>query len=120
MQWIQFVLILMGQCSFFTCHLYEYHFIQEGKTWEEAQSYCREHFTDLATVSDMRDVERLTNSSQTTGAWIGLRSINERDIKVWHWSLPGGSTILQNVIQNVDLNGIQMSRTMQVSILRTV
>ncbi|XP_034001457.1 C-type mannose receptor 2-like [Trematomus bernacchii] len=89
MQWIQFVLILMGQCSFFTCDLYEYHFIQEGKTWDEAQSYCREHFTDLATVSDMRDVERLTNSSQTTGAWIGLRSINEGDIKVWHWSLPG-------------------------------
>ncbi|XP_034001453.1 macrophage mannose receptor 1-like [Trematomus bernacchii] len=89
MQWIQFVLILMGQCSFFTCDLYEYHFIQEGKTWEEAQSYCREHFTDLATVSDMRDVERLTNSSQTTGAWIGLRSINESDIKEWHWSLPG-------------------------------
>jgi len=37
----------------------------------------------------MRDVDRLTNSSQTTGAWIGLRSFNERDIKVWHWSLPG-------------------------------
>ncbi|XP_034001477.1 macrophage mannose receptor 1-like isoform X2 [Trematomus bernacchii] len=89
MQWIQFVLILMGQCSFFTCDLYEYHFIQEGKTWDEAQSYCREHFTDLATVSDMRDVERLTNSSQTTDAWIGLRSINEGDIKVWHWSLSG-------------------------------
>ncbi|KAK1890345.1 Macrophage mannose receptor 1 [Dissostichus eleginoides] len=89
MQWILFVLILMGQCSFFTCHLYEYHFIQEEKSWDEAQKYCREHFTDLATVSDMRDVERLTNSSQTTDAWIGLRSINERDIKEWHWSLPG-------------------------------
>ncbi|KAI4797297.1 hypothetical protein KUCAC02_025193 [Chaenocephalus aceratus] len=89
MQWSLFVLLLMGQCSFSTCHLYEYHFIQEGKTWEEAQGYCREHFTDLATVSDMRDVERLTNSPQTTDAWIGLRSINERDIKEWHWSLPG-------------------------------
>ncbi|KAK1889602.1 Aggrecan core protein [Dissostichus eleginoides] len=89
MQWSLFVLILMGQCSFFTCHLYEYHFIPEGNSWDEARSYCREHFTDLATVSDMRDVERLTNSSQTTDAWIGLRSINERDIKEWHWSLPG-------------------------------
>ncbi|KAL3046041.1 hypothetical protein OYC64_004117 [Pagothenia borchgrevinki] len=89
MQWSLFVLILMGQCSFFTCDLYEYHFIQEGKTWEEAQSYCREHFTDLATVSDMRDVERLTNSSQTIGAWIGLRSINEKMIKEWRWSQPG-------------------------------
>ncbi|KAL3046144.1 hypothetical protein OYC64_004202 [Pagothenia borchgrevinki] len=89
MQWSLFVLILMGQCSFFTCHLYEYHFIQEEKSWDEAQSYCRENFTDLATVSDMRDVERLTNSSQNTDAWIGLRSINESDIKEWHWSLPG-------------------------------
>ncbi|KAI4788942.1 hypothetical protein KUCAC02_035531 [Chaenocephalus aceratus] len=77
MQWSLFVLLLMGQCSFSTCHLYEYHFIQEAKTWEEARSYCRQHFTDLATVSDMRDVKRLTNSPQTTGAWIGLRSINE-------------------------------------------
>ncbi|KAI4808583.1 hypothetical protein KUCAC02_000640 [Chaenocephalus aceratus] len=89
MQWSLFVLILMGQCSFSTCHLYEYHFIREGQSWEEAQSYCREHFTDLATVSDMRDVERLTNPPQTTDAWIGLRSINERDIKEWHWSLSG-------------------------------
>ncbi|KAI4797298.1 hypothetical protein KUCAC02_025194 [Chaenocephalus aceratus] len=89
MQWSLFVLLLMGQCSFSTCHLYEYHFIQEGKTWEEARGYCREHFSDLATMSDMRDVKRLTNSPQTTGAWIGLRSINERDIKEWHWSLPG-------------------------------
>ncbi|XP_071062733.1 L-selectin-like [Pseudochaenichthys georgianus] len=51
MQWSLFVLILMGQCSFSTCHLYEYHFIREGQSWEEAQSYCREHFTDLATVT---------------------------------------------------------------------
>ncbi|KAL3046157.1 hypothetical protein OYC64_004214 [Pagothenia borchgrevinki] len=89
MQWSLFVLILMGQCSFFTCDLYEYHFIPERKTWDEAQRYCRQKYTDLATVSDMRDLKRLTNSSETTVAWIGLRSINESDIKEWHWSLPG-------------------------------
>ncbi|KAJ4942173.1 hypothetical protein JOQ06_012039 [Pogonophryne albipinna] len=88
MQWFLFVLILIGQCSFFTCHLYEYHFIQERKSWDDAQSYCREKYTDLATVSDMGDLERLTNPPQTD-AWIGLRSINEADIKEWHWSLPG-------------------------------
>ncbi|KAL3056021.1 hypothetical protein OYC64_018680 [Pagothenia borchgrevinki] len=88
MQWSLFVLILMGQCSFFTCHLYEYHFIQEEKTWDKAQSYCRENFTDLATVSNMRDVERLTNPSQTKGAWIGLHSLPGTE-RSWHWSLPG-------------------------------
>ncbi|XP_010764422.1 C-type mannose receptor 2-like [Notothenia coriiceps] len=82
MQWSLFVLILMGQCFIFKCHLYEYHFIQKEMSWDEARSYCREHFTDLATVSDMRDVERLRNSSQTTDAWIGLH-------KPWRWSLPG-------------------------------
>ncbi|KAK1889999.1 Macrophage mannose receptor 1 [Dissostichus eleginoides] len=80
MQWSLFVLILMGQCSFFTCHLYEYHFIQEEKSWDDAQSYCREHYTDLATVSNMRDMKRLTNPSKNKDAWIGLHSM-------WHWSL---------------------------------
>ncbi|XP_063751373.1 C-type mannose receptor 2-like, partial [Eleginops maclovinus] len=87
MQWSLFVLFLMGQCSLFTCHLYEYHFIQEEKSWDEAQKYCREHYTDLATVSNMRDLERLRNSSQTTDAWIGLHSISAE--RSWHWSLPG-------------------------------
>ncbi|KAL3046202.1 hypothetical protein OYC64_004248 [Pagothenia borchgrevinki] len=88
MQWSLFVLILMGQCFIFTCHLYEYHFIQKEMPWDEAQSYCRENYTDLATVSDMRDVERLRNSSQTTGAWIGLQTKTEGN-KPWRWSLPG-------------------------------
>ncbi|KAI9524327.1 hypothetical protein NQZ68_018009 [Dissostichus eleginoides] len=88
MQWSLFVLILMGQCSFFTCHLYEYHFIQDKMSWKEAKKYCREHYTDLATVSNMRDVERLTKPSQTTEAWIGLHSISRTE-KSWHWSLPG-------------------------------
>ncbi|KAL7375180.1 hypothetical protein ABVT39_013275 [Epinephelus coioides] len=59
MQWSLFLLLLMGQCSFFMCHLHEYHFVEEKKTWTEAQQYCREHHTDLATVSDMTDMERL-------------------------------------------------------------
>ncbi|KAK1889184.1 L-selectin [Dissostichus eleginoides] len=82
MQWILFVLILMGQCSFFTCHLYEYHLIKDKKSWIEAQSYCREKYTDLATVSNMRDLERLTEE-----AWIGLHS--KKSVPSGHWSLPG-------------------------------
>ncbi|XP_044040845.1 macrophage mannose receptor 1-like [Siniperca chuatsi] len=88
MQWSLFLLILMGQCSFFTCHLYEYHFIEEKKSWDEAQSYCRENYRDLATVSNMTDMERLCDSTMKQDeAWIGLYSNpgNRR----WHWSLPG-------------------------------
>ncbi|XP_042368633.1 macrophage mannose receptor 1-like [Plectropomus leopardus] len=89
MQWSLFVLVLMGQCCFFVCELYEYHFIEEKKTWEEARKYCRDHYTDLATVSNMTDMKRLNYSAQKgNGAWIGL--YNETDAnRMWHWSLPG-------------------------------
>uniref|UniRef100_A0A8C4DJH9 C-type lectin domain-containing protein n=1 Tax=Dicentrarchus labrax TaxID=13489 RepID=A0A8C4DJH9_DICLA len=74
-------------CSFFTCHLSEYHF---NKTWDEAQKYCREKHTDLATVYDMTDMKRLRDSTEKQEAvWIGLRSNPETDNRTWHWSLPG-------------------------------
>uniref|UniRef100_I3K0I1 C-type lectin domain-containing protein n=1 Tax=Oreochromis niloticus TaxID=8128 RepID=I3K0I1_ORENI len=89
MHWILFLHILMGQCCFFTCRLYEYHFIAENKSWYEAQRYCREKYTDLAKVFDMTDMSRLRNSTQNQGeAWIGLNN-NTGGNRMWHWSLPG-------------------------------
>ncbi|XP_040887292.1 macrophage mannose receptor 1-like [Toxotes jaculatrix] len=89
MQWNVFLLILMGQCSVFTCSmLYEYHFNDETKTWAEAQSYCKEKYTDLATVYDMADMKKLIMANNGKEAWIGL--YNENDSKrTWQWSLPG-------------------------------
>ncbi|XP_055358457.1 putative C-type lectin domain family 20 member A [Betta splendens] len=90
MQRTLFLVILMGQCSFSTCSLYQYHFIRENKTWYEAQTYCRETYTDLATVSDMTDMRRLCSSTQNQDeAWIGLHSYPGRENRKWHWSLPG-------------------------------
>ncbi|XP_030609380.1 snaclec stejaggregin-B subunit beta-1-like [Archocentrus centrarchus] len=85
MRWIPFLLILIGQCCSCMCRLYEYHFVEEKKTWGEAQKYCREKYTDLAKVFDMVDVRRLCNSTQNQGeAWIGLN--NTGGNKMWHWS----------------------------------
>ncbi|KAF3697761.1 Macrophage mannose receptor 1 [Channa argus] len=90
MQWILVLLSLMGQCSFFTCRHYDYHFIKENKTWDEAQKYCRENYTDLATVSNMTDMKRLINSIESQDeAWIGLHSYPGNGSRKWHWSLPG-------------------------------
>ncbi|XP_071315514.1 C-type mannose receptor 2-like [Trachinotus anak] len=90
MQWSLFPLILMGHYSFFTCHLYEYHFIGENKTWHEAQLYCREKYTDLATVYDMTDMKRLNDSVKTPPeAWIGLYNETGEEKRKWRWSLPG-------------------------------
>ncbi|XP_070786297.1 C-type mannose receptor 2-like [Enoplosus armatus] len=89
MQWSLF-LLLMGQCSFFTCRLYEYHVIEESKTWKDAQTHCREHHTDLATVYDVTDMTRLRDSTKNQDeAWIGLYSNPGGDNRRWHWSLPG-------------------------------
>ncbi|XP_028443656.1 macrophage mannose receptor 1-like [Perca flavescens] len=83
MQWSLFVFIVMGQCSSIGGQLCDYHFIGEKKTWKGAQEYCRKNHTDLATVSNEADMQRLQNHPKyQAGAWIGL----QRD---WRWSQPG-------------------------------
>ncbi|CAJ1086083.1 C-type mannose receptor 2-like [Xyrichtys novacula] len=57
-------------------------------TWSEAQEYCREHYTDLATVSNMTDLRRLRDLTDKE-AWIGLYSQPGKDNRMWHWSQPG-------------------------------
>ncbi|XP_039897022.1 C-type mannose receptor 2-like isoform X2 [Simochromis diagramma] len=102
MQWSLYLLILMGQCCLFTCCLYEYHFIEENKSWSEAQKYCREKYTDLAKVFDMTDMNRLRNSAQNQGeAWIGLNN-NTGGNRTWHWSLPGVEYIHNDSSWNLD------------------
>ncbi|KAG7221458.1 hypothetical protein INR49_017227 [Caranx melampygus] len=82
------VLVDIGHCSILTCHLYDYHFINKSKTWDEAKSYCRDKHTDLAIVYNMSDMKRLQCSAGSSPeAWIGLR--NRTGEKMWRWSLPG-------------------------------
>uniref|UniRef100_A0A087XKR4 C-type lectin domain-containing protein n=1 Tax=Poecilia formosa TaxID=48698 RepID=A0A087XKR4_POEFO len=68
----------------------KFHYINENKTWTEAQQYCREKHTDLVTVTNMKDMKRLINISakDKSEAWIGLTSKPEFT-RTWYWSLPG-------------------------------
>ncbi|XP_032439673.1 C-type mannose receptor 2-like [Xiphophorus hellerii] len=90
MQWSLILLFLMAQCCFIDCQLYEFHYINENKNWTEAQQYCREKHTDLATVTNMKAMKRLINISagDQSEAWIGLISKPEFT-RTWFWSLSG-------------------------------
>ncbi|XP_058614126.1 macrophage mannose receptor 1-like [Onychostoma macrolepis] len=75
----------------FVCHggellPYIYHYINASMSWPEAQSYCRERFTDLATVDSIADVNRLVNivdAGYNGSVWIGLKKGTQ---KRWGWS----------------------------------
>ncbi|XDV38534.1 hypothetical protein PO909_007909, partial [Leuciscus waleckii] len=62
------------------------HFVNDSKTWTEAQRYCRQNYTDLATIDNMEEMNSLINTvngSYTGSAWIGLYD----DVNSWRWSL---------------------------------
>ncbi|KAL1253174.1 hypothetical protein QQF64_017867 [Cirrhinus molitorella] len=64
----------------------QYHFVNESKTWTEAQIFCRQNYTDLATIDNMEEMNRLINTvngSYNSSAWIGLYD----DVNSWRWSL---------------------------------
>ncbi|KAL4008857.1 hypothetical protein ACER0C_002709 [Sarotherodon galilaeus] len=58
----------------------EYHFVNQLMNWTEAQSYCREHFTDLVTIYNS-DINQL------------LFSMSPR-ISTWAWTAQNTSYIL--------------------------
>nr|XP_015194916.1 PREDICTED: uncharacterized protein LOC102699260 [Lepisosteus oculatus] len=69
-----------------SCCARQYHFVSLEKNWTEAQSYCRENYTDLAVIDSPEDNEQLLqtagNPLQYAG-WIGLYW----DQWSWKWSM---------------------------------
>uniref|UniRef100_A0A3Q2TZG1 C-type lectin domain-containing protein n=1 Tax=Fundulus heteroclitus TaxID=8078 RepID=A0A3Q2TZG1_FUNHE len=59
----------------------QYVFISTLKTWGSAQSYCRTHYTDLATIdSEEENLEVIKIIPNDSNAWIGLYRVP------WLWS----------------------------------
>ncbi|KAK5848246.1 hypothetical protein PBY51_005877 [Eleginops maclovinus] len=57
----------------------------EPKTWFEAQTFCREKYTDLATINNVQDMSRVVEQmgNYSNDLWIGLYE----DVVTWRWSL---------------------------------
>uniref|UniRef100_A0A8C1XFW1 Si:dkey-31g16.2 n=1 Tax=Cyprinus carpio TaxID=7962 RepID=A0A8C1XFW1_CYPCA len=65
-----------------------FHFVNESKTFAEAQQYCRENYVDLVTLEDWTDMEELLaleTLMSTEYAWIGLRKAGQEQ---WRWADP--------------------------------
>ncbi|XP_046723709.1 macrophage mannose receptor 1-like isoform X3 [Silurus meridionalis] len=77
-------------CTGSSCTLHQYHFVNENKTWTDAQGYCRDKYTDLATIDNMEEMNSLINTVNGIYlglAWIGLYD----DLNSWKWSLDDDS-----------------------------
>uniref|UniRef100_A0A3Q3FAL6 C-type lectin domain-containing protein n=1 Tax=Labrus bergylta TaxID=56723 RepID=A0A3Q3FAL6_9LABR len=75
-----------GFCTPILYALREFHYIDLKMNWADAQQYCREKYTDLATIESMADNNRLKGTEHSQ-AWIGPHRVWIGMYREpWRWS----------------------------------
>lgn len=62
-------------------------FVNQPKTFDEAQQFCRDNYIDLVTLSDRAEMDQLfavENFMNAEYAWIGLKKTSQNQ---WRWAL---------------------------------
>lgn len=55
---------------------------RDQKTWEEAMEHCRDHYTELASLTSNQQLQQADNNlSGETSVWVGLRFVAGQ----WYW-----------------------------------
>ncbi|XP_046906677.1 C-type mannose receptor 2-like isoform X2 [Hypomesus transpacificus] len=97
------------------CALHQYHLVTNSSptqlSWPAAQSYCREHFVDLATVDSMEDMQNMLNQTGLVTGYVWTGLTRNRSVSSWKWSLSGsqfyrkGETEYRNWAQPEPITG---------------
>uniref|UniRef100_A0A8C7WSG7 C-type lectin domain-containing protein n=1 Tax=Oryzias sinensis TaxID=183150 RepID=A0A8C7WSG7_9TELE len=86
-------------CKFFVSFFLfnsKYHIVNQPLNWTEAQTNCRQKYTDLATIENSEEMDQLINTTLSAGSsnnfWIGLyNEINYRWSDGFNGSFTGNS-----------------------------
>uniref|UniRef100_A0A3B5B0P9 C-type lectin domain-containing protein n=1 Tax=Stegastes partitus TaxID=144197 RepID=A0A3B5B0P9_9TELE len=79
-----------GLCFLPACVPRDYFLVEKAKTWSEAQSYCRQKYTDLATAENQKEMDEMVDVARKYfrgHVWIGLHY----EMTDWEWSLEDNS-----------------------------
>lgn len=83
MKLLVFIFLLAGGCGVAVGLTRDYIFNNAPLVWDQAQSFCRTYYKDLATVTSMEEYNQMLQSgSLFSGSWTGLH----RELGVWKWS----------------------------------
>ncbi|KAI4899614.1 hypothetical protein NFI96_029301, partial [Prochilodus magdalenae] len=89
--WVSITFFFFSAVCGVSAHVpYRYVFVSESKTWTEAQNYCRQTYTDLATINTMEEMKKLNTTLKdkpSSSVWIGL---SRGGTGKWLWSLADG------------------------------
>uniref|UniRef100_A0A3P8R6X3 Selectin E n=1 Tax=Astatotilapia calliptera TaxID=8154 RepID=A0A3P8R6X3_ASTCA len=81
--WINFAFICLMLCMWTSVECWSYFYSNNTMTWENARSWCQEHYTDMVAIQNQEEIEHLNNwlPKKKGYYWIGIRKINN----VWTW-----------------------------------